>query len=106
VPLFLDTPITAPSGLTNPTQYWRWVGLSIDVAARRATGTLHCYVSEEAFMLGKHPIAQKQYTIAGSDFATLSALLEPNLSTAIYNYVRGSDPTFHDATDYQEVSSS
>jgi hypothetical protein len=93
-----STTYSTPIGITVPTVYWRWIHLSIDVIAQRATGVVHGYASEAAYNNQAQPIARKQYTIEGDDFATLGTSIEPNLSDAFYNYVKAHDEELTGAT--------
>lgn len=91
-----------PFGTISST-YWRWVGLGVDVTRLEATVTLYAYINADAFATGKTNISQKQFTVSGTDFLTFANQIDGDspvgLSTAIYGYVKSSDPYFADATD-------
>lgn len=96
--LSLNTEYVTPSGYTLPSTYWRWVGMGVDVTTQTATVTLYAYVDEAAFLSGKAPVGQRQFTVSGQQFAELTAPVSELLSDSIYAYAM-TDPQFEGAVE-------
>jgi hypothetical protein len=108
--LRLKEPITTPHGLTVEAAVWRWGSIAIDALSATATVSLVAYPTTElAAAAGTSdaviPLAERRYTIAGPMFLGLVAAppagptRSDDVSQAIYDYVRATDPTFADAED-------
>jgi hypothetical protein len=108
--LRLKEPITTPHGLAVESAVWRWGSITIDALAAVAVTTLVAYPTvEHAAAAGTKdaviPLAERRYTISGRPF--LQLVMTPpsgptrsdDVSKAIYDYVRATDPTFADAED-------
>jgi hypothetical protein len=108
--LKLRSPITTPHGLTVQAAIWRWGSISIDALTASASITLTAYPTVElAAAAGTKdavvPMAERRYTLTGRPFLQLVAApptgptRSDDVSEAIYDYVRATDPTFADAED-------
>lgn len=86
--LLLNSTYETPQGVSLPSTYWRWVGLGCDVSTQTATVTLYAYVDEAAFLSGKQPVGQRQFTVTGQQFGELTAPVSESLSAAIYQFAR------------------
>jgi hypothetical protein len=108
--LRLKEPITTPHGLAVESAVWRWGSITIDALSTVATVSLAAYPTVElAAAAGTEgavvPLAERRYAISGRAF--LQLVMTPpsgptrsdDVSKAIYDYVRATDPTFADAED-------
>lgn len=105
--LLLSQEYETESGIVVGSTYWRWVGLGVDVPGGQLSGLLYAYASPLAFVAGKQPIGQRQYSVTGADFLALvmgepvGPTLSDVLSSAVYRYVRDHDPFFAGAKDVE-----
>jgi hypothetical protein len=101
--LQVNTNFTTPVGIDVTSLYWRWVDLKVNVVESYVTIILRAYVSETAFLTGKQPVSQKNYTVNGAAFAAMvsqpvtGSTLSDVISNAIYNYVSSVDSEFTSA---------